>query len=81
VTTLTPKDLTMPTYRIGAVKSGTGALSASRRPLICERCLAEVAEVWSVAEYSGLAAGVLAAKWTDVAEQVERHEAECRIAS
>jgi dsRNA-specific ribonuclease len=71
----------MPTYRIGPVKLRAGALSASRRPLICERCLAEVAEVWSVAEYSGLAAGVLAEKWPDVEKQVERHEAECRIAN
>src|SRR5262245_1880363 len=55
----------MPTYQIGSVKPWTGNLSGSRRPLICEGCKAEVAELWSVAEYSGLSADVLAEKWPD----------------
>lgn len=68
----------MPTYRIGAVKPHSGHLSGSRRPLTCERCQVEVAELWSVAEYSGLSAAVLAEKWPDVKDDVARHETECR---
>ncbi len=68
----------MPTYRIGRVKPRAGPLSASRRPLTCERCGAEVADLWAVAEYSGLSAAALAEKWPGVTDAVQRHETACR---
>lgn len=67
----------MPTYKIGPVKPGAGVLSTSRRPLVCERCGAEVAEVWSVAEYSGVSAATVVGRWPELREAVERHAASC----
>jgi hypothetical protein len=68
----------MPTYKIGSVKTAAGALSSSRRPLTCERCQAEVAEVWSVAEYSGVSADTITGRWPELREVVASHEAVCR---
>jgi hypothetical protein len=67
----------MSTYKIGPVKTSAGALSASRRPLICERCLVEVAEVWSVAEYSGVSAETVVGRWPELGDAVASHEINC----